>query len=227
VPDIVLAMVLLLGLSLFGAKSSFASEVECPKTVAFNANDGVSAATTKILESLYRELDCQTEFVGLPARRGIRNFNHGLVDGEVFRLRQVESLYDRPFVRSSLPLFMLSNSLWLNPTMTDDKRRPIGYVLGVVWQENYMKTHEGKIFHGSDQVLQAYNDGRVRGMLFADLTMEVVIRNKTLNPPPKKDTILLEAPLYHYLGKEFTPFMAQLSDLLKSQPFKNIGATIQ
>ena len=148
------------------------------------------------------------------------------MDGEVFRLKQAEKLYERPFVRSSAPLFILSNSLWLHPLDKDDDRKPIGYLLGVVWQENYMKTREGKAYHDSAKLVEAYNAGRLRGFLFADFSLENLIRRKALSPPPVRGKVLLEAPLYHYLLKELTPFMDRFSELLKRDPFRDISEVI-
>jgi len=207
--------------------TTYAAEPICPKKIAVIANDDITAASTKILETLYRELGCPAEFIALPARRGIRDFNHRLVDGELYRLRQAERLYDRPFARSQLPLFMLSNSLWRNPAVKEDGRHPIGYVLGVVWQENYMKTRKGKVFHDSDSLVRAYNEARVGGMLYADFAMAALVRDNHIYPEPVRGEVLLEAPLYHYLGKEFEPFMKRLSELLKRQPFSNISDLIK
>ncbi|MBL6932414.1 MAG: hypothetical protein ISR45_05650 [Rhodospirillales bacterium] len=211
----------------FFAGSAQAAELRCPKTIAAIENDSLNSAAGKILKSLYTELGCSVEFVELPARRGIKHFNSAIVDGELFRLRQVESHYDRPFIRSEWPLFVLSNSLWVHPELKDSERFPIGYFLGVVWQENYMKNIEGKSFVDSKKIFETYNKGHLRGFLAADFSVAAMVKNNQLSPPPEREKVLLEAPLYHYLASEFAPIMKRLSDKLKTLPFKNVGDNVE
>lgn len=217
-----LSMILYSGL----ARLPQAAETACPKNIAAAENDALNLAAAKILKSLYSEMGCEVVFIELPPRRGINHFNNGLVDGELFRLRQAEVHYKRAFVRSDLPLFLLSNSLWLHPDLKANERFPIGYFLGVVWQENYMNNVEGKSFIDSEQIFRAYNDGHLRGFLSADFSVEAEVRNNRLLPPPEKGEALLEAPLFHYLGEEFAPIMKRLSQKLNDRPFKNIALEI-
>ena len=209
------------------ANVAHANETECPKNIASIANDALNIAATKILKSLYEELGCSVVFIELPSRRGISHFNQGIADGEVYRLRQAETHYRRPFVRSENPLFILSNSLWINPRLKNQERYPIGYFLGVVWQENYMNNIEGKAFADSEKIYEAYNKGHLRGLLASDLSVAAELSNNRLVPPPERGEVLLEAPLYHYLDENFSPIMKRLSAMLGRSPFKNIGIEVK
>ncbi len=132
------------------------------------------------------------------------------------RLEKAEKSYVRPFVRSSVPLFLLGSSLWQHPDQ-DKESLPIGYTLGVVWQEDYMKGKRGLKFNNANELLDAYNAGRLSGILIADLSVFKLVKEKKLYPRPIKKQTISTAPLYHYLGAEYAPFMDRLSNLLKSK----------
>ncbi len=163
----------------------------------------------------------------MPGRREIKHFNRGVVDGEVFRLRQAEEHYERSYIRSEQPLFTLANSFWVHPVLRENKRLPIGYLLGVVWQENYMKTRQGRSFTDVDQRFDAYYNGQIKGFLAADFSVAARVKSNLISPIPERSEVLLEAPLYHYLGKEFAPIMKRLSEMLKRQPFKDIADRLE
>jgi len=204
--------------------NAWAVEVDCPKQVAFISKDTLSIGTTEILKEIYAAQGCpQTEFVGLPGRRGIQSFNHGKVDGEVFRLKQAEALYEREFVRSSKPLFILKSSLWQHPEVSQERRRPPGYILGVVWMESHMKGQNGKAFHSAEEMYAAYNSGLISGFLAADISVAAKIKQGNLTPAPKLEKTIHEVPLFHYLAKEFAPFMERLSQSLSDESFKGLA----
>ena len=92
-----------------------------------------------IISQVYNDLGCDTAFVPLPGRRGISYFNERVVDGEFYRFKIVEEHYKVEFVRVPVPLFNLTNSIWLHPDKQEKENHPIGYTLGIIWQENYIK----------------------------------------------------------------------------------------
>ena len=199
-----------------------ADEIICPGNIAAIEDDYLSQWAKNILSGIYGDMGCETVMTDLPPRRGIHHFNNGKVDGELYRLRQVEKLYTRKFQRSGMPLFRLSNSLWLHPKLKNNERYLIGYIGGVVWQENYMKGRPGKAFASSQKMFQAYNKGQIKGFLAADPSVQIKIKNSQLTPVPEKGKVLLEEPLYHYVGEEFGAFINAFTQKLESHPFKEI-----
>jgi len=208
------------------AGSLAAGEAGCPRKVAHIERDWLSAQAVSVLTKVYAELGCsKTEFVAFPGRRGIQNFNHSMVDGEVYRLQVVEPLYTRAFSRSAQPLFELTSSLWLHPTSFEGRKPPIGYILGIVWMEERMKTQEGKAYHSEAEMYDAYNRGHLSGFLAGDIAVHNMIAKGSFIMPPKQGKVENRVPLYHYLGKEFSPFMEKLSAVLKTQPFKHLSSS--
>jgi len=144
-------------------------------------------------------------------------FNKRLVDGEFFRLPLVEVQYSRPFVRSATPLFYISNRLWLHPDQKVRERLPIGYVLGVVWEELYMKNRAGVAFYSTFEVYDAYQRGLISGFFDSSTSTNTQFDNFELKPVPVLGKFISKLPLFHYLGVEHAEFMDELSELLKTE----------
>ena len=211
---------------LCGVSEATSAEIVCPKTIAAIDQGVISPVVAKTLSSLYQELGCSPTVLPLPGRRGIASFNSGAVDGEVMRLEGVESSYTKAFIRSDQPMFSLSNSLWRHPNQNAKGMLKIGYILGVVWQENYMrdKLDKGERFHNGESLLKAYNSGRLAGFLMADVSVKKVVKEGAISPKPVKEKVILAAPMYHYLAKEFAPFMKALTaKIAQKKPFSYIA----
>ena len=148
-----------------------------------------------------------------------------MVDGEVYRLQIAEPLYTRAFSRSSHPLFELTSSLWLHPVSSGVRKPPIGYILGIVWMEERMKGQEGKAYHSEAEMYGAYNKGHLSGFLATDASVRNMIAEGKFIVPPKHGKTEHQVPLFHYLGKEFSPFMEKLSAALKTQPFRHLSSS--
>lgn len=202
--------------------------VQCPKKIAIATKGPLVAATLETFKKLYFQLGCRPEFLEVPGRRGILYFNEKLVDGEFFRLSLVEERYSRPFVRSAIPLFQISNALWLHPDEKKSERLPIGYVLGVVWQEEYMKDRHGVTFSSSSKMLDYYQKGRLSGFLASTNPNIAQLRQGGLQPAPIRGKLISKLSLYHYLGLEHAGFMEKLSELLiRDNPFEQTSMPSQ
>jgi hypothetical protein len=196
---------------------------KCPQRIASNDSNQISIYTLNIIEQIYRKLGCATEFVSLPLKRGIFYFNSGKVDGEVLRAELAEKYYKVPFARSTVPIFTLTNAVWSHPDASIQAQRPIGYVLGIVWHEAYIKGKKGKKFHSEAEMYDAYNQGNLGGFLDSDFIAKKEIRENQITPAPVRTEIIEELPVYHYTHKEFADFMAAFSHYIEAQhPFNQL-----
>lgn len=194
---------------------------DCPVTIAVIEGSDTATNAADTLDLLYQELGCQTVFAEIPGRRGVLYFNSGKVDGEVFRREIIEPSYERAFIRSKIPLFLLSNSSWVHPDQELYSQLPYGYVLGIVWQEDYDGVSPKVGFKDFGTMYTAYNEGKLNGFLGPTQAIQTQIKSGGLSPSPQMKENLFDVPLYHYLGAEFKPFMARLSALLeKKNPFE-------
>ena len=190
---------------------------QCPETLAIIQDDPLVEATFESFKALYLQLGCNTKFRELPGRRGILYFNKRIVDGEFFRLPLVEVEYSRPFARSATPLFYISNSLWFHPDQKVRERLPLGYALGVVWQELYMKNRDGMAFYSTFEMYDAYQKGLISGFFDSSNPTKSQFANVDLQPVPILGELISKLPLFHYLGVEHKEFMEKVSELLKTE----------
>ncbi|MBL6946842.1 MAG: hypothetical protein ISR47_09395 [Rhodospirillales bacterium] len=217
----------LLFMPVSGALAKSPMDFVCPKRISQAVSSLKSNVIDQAVRDIYKQLGCATEFVRLPPRRAIAEFNKGLIDGEVLRLDVVEEHYTVEFVRSATPLVFMSNSLWVHPDENVRRSRPLGYVMGVIWQEQFMKGKNGISFYNRESTLNAYNNGVISGFPIGDVTISLKIKRGELIPPPVSIEPVFSAPLFHYVHRDYSDFMAVFSDfLLKNKPFANIEATL-
>ena len=205
---------------IWSGPSSYAKdELLCPPSIASIEGNHFSNGIIPILSQIYERIGCSLKLNPLPGRRGIHYFNTGKVDGEVVRFEIVEEKFERPFIRSEVPLLILTGSLWRHPDHLDSTESPVGYAIGALWQEEFAKTHNTKSFDTTIEVLQAYNSGAISSFVALDVSI-VLMGEGELVPPPVRIETIHENAAYHYLAEEFTPFMNLLSEeLKKSDPF--------
>jgi len=220
------SLLLLTTIFLLPQFSSGSEPADCPKVISLISDEPLNNDSISTFRHIYSELGCNPTFVRLPGRRGIAHFNEGLVDGEFFRLRRVEKAYQRKFVRSSLPLFTLQSALWLHPDPTISNNFPLGYLIGIIWQEQHMKGRNNIGFHSAKKMFDAYSKGRLGGFLGAPYSVQVKVASRVITPAPIMSEILISEPLYHYLGAEYAPVMRQFSEIVrKRNAFSFDGST--
>ncbi|MCW9033837.1 MAG: hypothetical protein OQJ97_06410 [Rhodospirillales bacterium] len=193
---------------------------DCPKSIAVVSKNTLTAAAADILRQTYAELGCSITLSKSPGRRGIQQFNHKLVDGEVFRIKKAETLYEREFIRSEAPLFSVSNSLWAHPFPDIIRGTNTGYTLGIIWQEQYHISSIKKAYHNTKKLFQAYDEDLLKDFLATDYNVKTKINSGFFRTPPYIKKNISTVPVFHYLGKEFAPFMKRFSAYLKTKkPF--------
>ncbi|MBT4890274.1 MAG: hypothetical protein HON65_12050 [Rhodospirillales bacterium] len=208
-----LILILLLSLN----REAVAQEpMTCPDKIAMIENYVLAQLTVSILSEIYEDAGCKPEFVEYPGRRGVFYFNKGDVDGEIFRLKIIEKSYERNFVRSSVPLFSVTNSVWHHTNNANPERHIYGYVIGIKWQENYAVGKDMIGFESYEKMYAAYHNNQLTGFLGTDVVVINAIQKDELSPVPIVAENLFEAPLFHYLGYEYTPLMGHISELIVS-----------
>jgi len=201
---------------------------DCPKSIAVIANNPITLDAGLVIKDIYKKLGCTLELKYFPGRRGIIQFNHKMVDGEVFRLKRAEPLYERGFVSSATPIFSITNSLWMHPNPENIRTKNIGYILGIVWQEQYQPSAPKKAYHGIEKIFEAYNASLLTGFLSTNYNIIKMNKAGLFTPPPALGKTVNTAPVYHYLGKEFTPFMKRFSKYIEeNSPFADFDTGIQ
>ncbi|WP_417820646.1 hypothetical protein [Terasakiella sp.] len=198
----------------------------CPERIGYIEKNVLSKLTLPIIRKVYEDLGCSSKFIALPGRRALSSFNQGQIDAEVFRLALVEKKYQRAFLRSQNPVLQLYSYLWVTPDYQETDQRPLGYVKGILWEENYVKGKRFSAFHNTTNLLKAYNSGKIAGFLGSG----TAIRSKknTLSPPPIPFQQVHNAPLYHYTQEGYDKFIILFDKYLEQhKPFAEVSAKMR
>jgi len=202
---------------------SASSEQYCPGSVASIEGSSLSMDVAIKLKQVYAKLGCSLKTKSLPGRRGVVYFNKSLVDGEITRFKMIEKQYEKAFVRSSVPILHITTAKWSNPSPEISKVRPIGYLLGVAWQERYVEKSKNNsqvkflIFHTDEEIVRIYNNGALGGFLATTYTMNKLIKNDSFLSSPVLSETLTTVPAFHYLQAKYSKFMADFSEIIRRQ----------
>ncbi len=206
-----------------------AEPLRCPQKIAFIDNDAALLRQARDLKALYARIGCpDVAFVGLPGRRGVVAFNSGEVQGELMRLAGVELEYTRPFLRVAPPLVTMTGRLWARDP-EQAASGPVGFVLGVIWQERQVPVQGGGQGYPSQvELLQAYNGGLIDRFLAEDTVVAAAVREGRLSArPAAAGQPLVTAGLHHYLGVEFAAVATAVTAELERREQDGRGAEMQ
>lgn len=200
----------------------------CPDSVGQIENSKLTDAAQKVFSKIYAELGCSTPFISLPGKRLLHSFNQGKIKGEALRFPIIEQLYTRNFVRSKIPLITSTNAIWQHPDLEIAKIKPLGTVLGLVWQERYQEKSirlglKAIQYHSYQQVFDAYNRGVIGSFLIESSSFNLVKKKTSFTPMPIMGEVINTSKLYHYLAAEYSDFMQDFSALVqKSKAFSDL-----
>ncbi|WP_419799852.1 hypothetical protein [Terasakiella sp.] len=161
----------------------------CPQKIGMMQGDPLAIPAKEILVKIYKKLGCNIKVVPLPGTRGILHFNKKLVDGELYRLSLAEKAYEQTFVRSLVPLFKLTNAIWENSDYNISNKKPLGYVKGIKWHEEYILKHFLDMqniaqFYSEDKMYEAFNRGAIGGFLSEKQTVKLLMDDGRLSVSP-------------------------------------------
>ncbi|QDO97429.1 hypothetical protein FNB15_09195 [Ferrovibrio terrae] len=196
------------------APAHAAEPLLCPQKIAFIGNDAALRRQADDMKALYARIGCpDVAFVGLPGRRGVVAFNTGEVQGELMRLQGVEPEYTRPFLRVARPIVKMTGRLWAR-SEAQAASGPLGFILGVVWQERQVQQSLGRSTGYPSQVemLQAFSAGLIDRFLAEDAVVVAAMHEGRLAArPAHAGQPLVSAGLHHYLGIEFAAVAAAVT----------------
>jgi hypothetical protein len=199
-------------LSPLGFRPAAAEPLSCPQRLAYVDNDPAVRRDAEAMKVVYARIGCpDVVFVGLPGRRGVVAFNNGEVQGEFMRLASVEGEYTRPFLRVPAPIPGVVGRRWARHAAAAGGGG-FGYVLGVIWQEQYAAAHGGTGYHSLADLLRAYSAGLIDSFLAEDPAVVVAVREGRLPArPAEAGPTLVSAPLFHYLATEYAAAAAAVA----------------
>ncbi len=196
---------------------------DCPQLIGYM--QGHALVEHKIIpqfKEIYQQVGCSPAFIPLPGRRSIASFNAGWTDGEAVRLEIIEEQFQRPFVRSEVPVFSLEAALWGQSKGSQKDIQTIGYILGVYWMEAYAKKNaKMRRFMTFADMMKSYNTGSIDAFLAMRSEVVYAQEKDLLKKPVTKVQTHMKTPSYHYLAKDYEAVMQKFSQILRKGRTQN------
>jgi len=201
-------------------------ELVCPKEVSFVEHIPAADGVLALLRVIYDEIGCATAFNPYPGRRSVLLFNSGKIDGQFARLRMIEENYTRKFLRSTAAVNRARAILWERKEIDPSRKTPLGYTIGVKWQDNYVRENQHvRGFESPIGKIEAFQNGSIDSFIETDQNIRLMIADGTLKTRPVQKEILLHFRAYHYLGSEFFVFMDRFNQAMEARRQANYLVT--
>jgi len=180
-----------------------------------------SDISIQVLKEAYKEIGYEVKYLPLPGARALHTSNSGEVDGELFRIANVEKKYEN-LIPVPTPINVLQgivfskrNDIQINGWKSL-KPYKIGIQIGIKFVERGTKGFNVVAVESNEQVFKMLNSGRVDIAVVA-YTNGVKVLNKlkfidivSLSPPVQ------EYKLYHYLHKRHKDLVPKLDFVLQN-----------
>ncbi|WP_417840708.1 hypothetical protein [Terasakiella sp.] len=199
---------------------AYATTPECPQTLSMYQENKLTLKARHIFEEMYAKLGCKLSTRLLPPKRSLLYFNRSLIDGELYRLEDIEKSYTKTFVRSQAPLLSIPASLWASTDPEIYSTRPLGYIKGYAWQERFIGQKPlltPVVYMNEDDLYVAFNKGVIGSFLGNDPYVDFLQKEGLLGAPLKKIMTIETRHFYHYLNAKYAPFMQRFSELLAKE----------
>jgi len=208
---------------LFIPLPSFAESTLVFSGIKGSVNSDISM---RVLEPAYKQLGINVEYLPQPGERSLKSSNSGAVDGEVFRIVNVQKRYKNliPIPTSINVLQGIAFTRNLDIKIDGwESLRPynIGIQVGIKFAERGTKGMRRIMVDTNEQLFRMLDSGRVDVIVAAHAN-----GLKTLNALKLKGIRTLrpaiqEYPLYHYLHKRHSALVPKLDAVL--QKLKSSG----
>ena len=201
------------------------SSAEIPSVLSFSyvSNSELQLTSAKILTTAYQRLGIKLNFVGLPSKRGLYQSDHGVLDGEVLRVSDIDKHYLNLY-KVPVQLYCMSGIAitTYHQTQFDDINHLLKYRLaiynGIYWQEKFIEGFNGRYSRTSstEKQLRLLKMNRVDYALVTRSSALKLMRNKF------KDSHFIEVKpmisefyLYHFLNKKYSHLIPLITQQLQ------------
>lgn len=172
-----------------------------------------------VLKEVYSKLGIEIELLALPAERALHTSNSGKIDGEVFRIINVDKRYNN--------LLMVPTSINKLQGIAFVKNKPfkvegwqslkplkIGGQFGVKFVERGTKGMKRKLVDTNEQLFSMLDRGRVDVAIAAYVNGIKTIKKLQLKEIQALQPSIQDYPLYHYVHKKNSHLIPKLNDIL-------------
>lgn len=182
-----------------------------------------AATVIPVLTEAYKRIGIDVEFKSYPAMRAIENSNHGITDGEGFRVADIEKEYPN-LIRINIPVRVDNMYIYIKKGREFEvdgwNSIPRGYILGykrgikfIQYAVDQYKL-ESKTTSNMDQLMQSLDADRNDLVIAGVKEAENSLNTLNLTNIVKLETPIHSVKLYHYLNVKHKGVAEKLEKVL-------------
>jgi len=201
---------------------AYSSSVNAEQKLVFSGiKDSVNSDISfLVLKEAYNKLGFSVEYRPLPGERALRTANAGEVDGEIFRIRNIEKKY-KNLIPIPTPINVLEGVVFSkNPNLKIKSWEQladmnIGIQVGIKFAERATKNMSRITVDSNEQLFKMLDSNRVDVAIVA-LTnglksiIDLKLAGIHATSPP-----IEQFPLYHYLHKKNKALVARVNKIIQ------------
>lgn len=183
--------------------------------------DPIAEISSRVLEEAYNRIGIQVEFRQLPAERSLVQSDQGLLDGEVNRIKGIETAYPN-LIRIPVPVNTVEQSVFSAkhdfPVIGWASLKPysIAIRIGTKVVEYNTRGMDVAAFPTYDKVFTLLSMGRYDVAVAASVTGLFYIKKHNLKTIKRLSPPLTKHPLYHYIHRKNEHLIPQITAVLKN-----------
>ena len=171
--------------------------------------DTILKVTQKRVEDVYRNIGINVKVKTYPGLRSLLEANIGNLDGEVSRIKGLESEYSnlimlKPAIFTMEHLALTRNKNLVISKIADFKQYRTSTVLGIKWQEELSKKIGSSVFRSNQKAIELLCADRLDIVIGDRLPLEEILKSLPKEKREQLHFISIPIPnnfLYHYIHK--------------------------
>ena len=178
-----------------------------------------STISTAVLKEAYQQIGMEIEYIPLPGARSLHTSNSGEVDGELFRIKNVEKKFTN-LIPVPTPINILEAVVYSQDKSTkiksweDLRKYKIGIQVGIKFDERGTAGMDRIMVDTNEQLFRMLSAGRVDIAVVARTNgLKTLAKTKITNIYQLSPPIQLY-PLYHYLHRKNQHLVEKLDKAL-------------
>ncbi|MCE2572889.1 substrate-binding periplasmic protein [Motilimonas eburnea] len=183
-------------------------------------DDGLTEISKRVMAEAYSRIGYEMRVVECPGNRALHFSNNGKVDGELFRIGGIDSVFEN-LIQVAVPInhFELvsytSSAAFKMERWEDLKLYRVGIQLGIIYVERYTEGLQTKSYLSNKRLFQLLDRKRIDVAILDRVNgMKTLTEMGELSTVIPGDLVLTAEPLYHYVHKKNRHLVPELTKVL-------------
>ncbi len=174
----------------------------------------------EVLKVAYGKIDVSVKFVSMPAKRAINESNSGRLDGEIYRIEEINKFYPN-LKRVPTPVYYIEPSIFTKqqdifiPNCFSIKNLSVGIVRGVKHSELCTKDlNNVQVFSYPKTMMKMINAEKIDIGILSKNNGIALLKQLNIDSVKPIEPPLQSIPVYHYLHEQHIEVIPKIDRVL-------------